>query len=259
MINWKEFVNLRVTRKLWLDPGAKLILKQSGGAAPIEIDLAEFAAVNNVGASDLAKIDGITNGTGAAGKALVLDAGGNVTSGVTLLAATQMNIGGNVVNGAAANLVTGITVGTAGANKALTSSDANGTVNALNPTAFTVNGNAPLAPLRVELTATDISRAVFTADRPYQITSATAVQHNASTSGTAMIEKLTGTTAPGSGITALQSALSLSAAVNTVQNGTLNATVPTLNLAVGDRIGLKIAGTMTNILGGVVTIGLKPI
>lgn len=42
------------------------------------IDLAELAAINSIAATDLAKIDGITNGTGAAGKALVLDSSGDV-------------------------------------------------------------------------------------------------------------------------------------------------------------------------------------
>lgn len=79
MINFKIFQNLRVMRKLWLAPGAKIVVQQTGNAAPVEVDLTELAAVNNIGAADLAKIDGVTNGAGAAGKAVVLDSNGGAS------------------------------------------------------------------------------------------------------------------------------------------------------------------------------------
>lgn len=58
------------------------------------IDLAELAAINSIAAADLAKIDGITNGTSAAGKALVLDANGFIdTFGVGAITASDASLG----------------------------------------------------------------------------------------------------------------------------------------------------------------------
>jgi hypothetical protein len=58
-------------------------------------------------------------------------------------------------------------------------------------------------------------------------------------------EKLTGTTALDSGVEMLATALSLKATANTVQTGTLTATLANRNLAAGDRVALKDAGTLT--------------
>lgn len=74
----KVFDLLRIRTKLVFGKGATIVTTSSSGTETT-IDLAELAAVNDIAASDLAKIDGITNGTGAAGKALVLDANGSVS------------------------------------------------------------------------------------------------------------------------------------------------------------------------------------
>lgn len=66
-----------VERDLKFRSGATMTVTDSAGTETV-LDAAELAAINSIGAADLAKIDGITNGTGAAGKALVLDASGNV-------------------------------------------------------------------------------------------------------------------------------------------------------------------------------------
>jgi hypothetical protein len=81
----------------------------------------------------------------------------------------------------------------------------------------------------------------------------------ASSSGTLTVEKLTGTTAPGSGTVLLTGTLALSGTANTVANGTLIATVASLTLAIGDRIGIVIAGTMTSLVGGQATILMTPL
>lgn len=73
MINWKDFVNLRVFKSLRLKRDAVITVENADGTTT-DIDVAELAALNSVAAADLAKIDGITNGTPAAGKALVADA-----------------------------------------------------------------------------------------------------------------------------------------------------------------------------------------
>jgi hypothetical protein len=74
---WGIFTNIIVGRKLLMKKGAVITVTSDAGAES-NISLAEFAALDGLVAADLAKIDGITNGTGAAGKALVLDASGNV-------------------------------------------------------------------------------------------------------------------------------------------------------------------------------------
>lgn len=59
------------------------------------------------------------------------------------------------------------------------------------------------------------------------------------------LEKLTGTTAPDSGVSALASTLSLKATANTVQTATITATAANKTLAIGDRLALKDGGTLT--------------
>tara|TARA_Y100000310_G_scaffold55920_1_gene51265 strand:- start:13603 stop:14313 length:711 start_codon:yes stop_codon:yes gene_type:complete len=67
---------------------AVMDIQQSDGTYTT-LDLLELAALDSIGATDLAKIDGITNGTQAAGKAVVTDA--NVNSGVSKI--TELHIG----------------------------------------------------------------------------------------------------------------------------------------------------------------------
>ena len=74
------------------------------------------------------------------------------------------------------------------------------------------------------------------------------VHQTAGSDGSAVtvgLEKLTGTTAPGSGTNILSAELSLKATANTVQKGTLTTTIATLNLAVDDRLALEDTGTLT--------------
>lgn len=81
---------------------------------------------------------------------------------------------------------------------------------------------------------------------------------------TAYIEKLSSTTAVGSG-TALHTALSMKATANTVQTATLSTASPkmdgtsaVLDLAVGDRLAIVFAGTLTTLAGVVFTISVTP-
>lgn len=59
------------------------------------------------------------------------------------------------------------------------------------------------------------------------------------------LEKLTGTTAPGSGVSMLSSTLSLKATASTVQKATVTTTNANRTLAAGDRVALKETGTLT--------------
>ena len=61
-----------IRKKLLFKKGAVLTVTSDAGVEST-LDLAELAALDSIAAADLAKIDGITNGTAAAGKAVVLD------------------------------------------------------------------------------------------------------------------------------------------------------------------------------------------
>jgi hypothetical protein len=84
----KLFDLLVIRRKLKFNKGATMVVTSNAGVEST-IDMAEIAAIDSIGAADLAKIDGITNGTQAAGKAVVADA--NVNTGVSKV--TQLHIG----------------------------------------------------------------------------------------------------------------------------------------------------------------------
>jgi len=72
------------------------------------------------------------------------------------------------------------------------------------------------------------------------------------------LEKLTGTQAPDAGVLLLETALSLKATANTVQEGTLTTNitnnVKNVSLSQGDRLCLKDAGTLTTLANVTVQI-----
>lgn len=106
--------------------------------------------------------------------------------------------------------------------------------------------------------ATAVSRTAFIADSGYQVAGVKIAFGTASASGTFTIEKLTGTQAPGGGTALLTGALSTAGTANTVLSGTLIATLASLKLAAGDRIGFVFGGTQTGLVGLAVTLSLKP-
>lgn len=69
-------------------------------------------------AAELGVLDGITAGTAAASKALVLDASSNIT-GINSISTTSLTLGGTVLSSTELGYLTSITPGTASANKAL--------------------------------------------------------------------------------------------------------------------------------------------
>lgn len=75
---------------------------------------------------------------------------------------------------------------------------------------------------------------------------------------TLQIEKLTGTTASGSGTSLLSAGFNLKGTINTVQNGVLaRVAKSTFSLNKGDRLGLALTGTPTAVAGLAVTIQLS--
>lgn len=71
------------------------------------------------------------------------------------------------------------------------------------------------------------------------------------------IEKLTSGVALDSGTTVLSTALSLKTTANTPQQGTLNADISRRQLARGDRLALKDAGTLTSVAHVTVSIIIR--
>lgn len=118
-----------------------------------------------------------------------------------------------------------------------------------------VLNNTLMLPVNVALTATDATRTVFVATYPCKVLAVKEVHSTASTSGTLTLEKCTGTVAPGSGDVLLTATMSLAGTANTVVSGTV-LTNGIATLAAGDRLSIKIAGTMTNLAGGLVSIML---
>jgi len=114
------------------------------------------------------------------------------------------------------------------------------------------------------LNADCVDRAFFVADRPYRVVRIDEVHATAGNDGGAVnlqVTKDSGTDAPGAGDDLLtnnsDAGFNMKGTANTVQNGTLDA--DHVVLAVGDRLSLDFAGTVTTLAGVVVTVTYEPI
>lgn len=118
-----------------------------------------------------------------------------------------------------------------------------------------------VAPIDVTIpiAAASVSDSVWIAPFACELVSVREVHRVASTSGTLQVQKLTGTTAPGSGTSLLTGTVSLAGTANTVLSGTLISTTASKRFAAGDRLGTLIAGTMTSLAGGVVVCTFKQV
>lgn len=182
---------------------------------------------------------GAAGATGVAGAISIVPGAATAGAGATVTITGGAGAGGTNAGGHV-NLVPGAAVST-------------GT-----PGEVQVNGNGQLIPVNIPLIATDASRAVFIATRPMRLQAASSVFSTASTSGTWKVEKLTGTTAAGGGTALNSAAVALSGSANTVANATIDATVAQRTFATGDRLGIVIAGTMTNLVNGFITVFFQP-
>lgn len=136
----RVFDFLKVRKVLRFGNNAKIEAVQTDGTTST-IDLAELAAIDSIGAADLAKIDGITNGTAAASKALVLDGSKGIA---TITSATITTLTSPTVN--ATNVDAGAS-GTAGTVDVFPATAAKGKftlscANQTGDTAVTLNANA---------------------------------------------------------------------------------------------------------------------
>lgn len=100
----------------------------------------------------------------------------------------------------------------------------------------------------------------FIAPAYFELISAREVHQTAGTDVGAVtldLEKLTGTQALDAGVSMLASTINLKGAVNTVVSGTLSATLSNRNLATGDRIAMKDAGTLTSVANVTIELELR--
>lgn len=101
----------------------------------------------------------------------------------------------------------------------------------------------------------------------FQVTGVSATFGTASTSGTLDVVKCTGTTAVSGGTSVMTGTVSLAGTANTPVHGTLSSTISGLQLAGasngassgGDRLGIKLGGTLTNLADCLVQIRIKRI
>jgi hypothetical protein len=105
---------------------------------------------------------------------------------------------------------------------------------------------------------------VPTAARLVGITEIHATAESTAATMTAYIEKLTGTTAPGSGLTVQSGTFNMKSTANTLQSATLYSSTsgdssdPRVQFAAGDRIGIKFSTAGTELAGVVVTLTFAP-
>lgn len=112
---------------------------------------------------------------------------------------------------------------------------------------------------QVILAANAANFAFFITDAAYQVVSIKEIHSVVGGAVAAVtVEKLTGTTAPGSGTAIPTAAFDCTATINTLLTATLTSTVADTKLAAGDRLGIVGTGTRTGLLG-VVVVELKRI
>ncbi len=130
-----------------------------------------------------------------------------------------------------------------------------------------VGGNVPgmvTVQYHCEVVASCIDSSMFVATRKYQVVAARFVHGTAAgASANVEIEKLTGTTAAGSGTNILtnnsNAGFDTNATANTVQTATFTSTLANLRLAAGDRLAVDFTGTNTNTATVIITVDLVPI
>lgn len=156
--------------------------------------------------------------------------------------------------------VTGKRIGKA-INTTTTSGDAIKVLKLCLPTSPT----PPNVTITTNIAAATVSEFVFICDRAYTVVSIKEVHSVVSSSGTCAVRKITGThlagAAVGSGVVELLSTTTgfdLTTTAGATVTGTLSSTSTDYDLASGDKIAFNIAGTMTGLVGGNVTIVLQP-
>jgi hypothetical protein len=192
-----------------------------------------------------------------AGKSVSMSAG---TKKATFDLTNIANAANRTINIPNANSTT-VQANTGAANQFLTAVSAQGVVSRGQPAFTDLSDNALFVNWSGIGAASVSGDQVFIAQHAYQVTGIKIVQSAQGGSGCVIdVEKLTGTTAPGAGtVIGTGSYNCNSTANNTVTTYVLTGTTGNLQLAAGDRLGLKLGGTLTALAGATVTIQLKAI
>lgn len=216
-------------------------------------------------AGGLASLTGGAGGATGIGGAIAITSGaGGSTSGaageVAITAATATS-----ANGASVTITAGAGAGStnAGGNVNLVPGAA---VSTGIPGVVQFNGSAALTCPTYYFTGTPAAtdQVFFIATRSYYVISASEI-HSAAAGGASALQvvKDTGTDAPGAGTDLLtnntNTGFDLSATANTVQTGTLTATVATKTLAAGNRLSVDFANAIQSSAGVAVTVCMAPI
>lgn len=238
----RRYKKVKVDGKLIMGKGASIVATSSAGVETT-LDMTELAALNDIAAADLAKIDGITNGTAAANKAVVLDASKGIS---TITSATVTTLTSTTVN--ATNFDAGAS-GTAGtvdvfpttASKgklALTCADQTGN------TTVTVNANAMGQATQVNIPDPGAA-ASYVVQSTAAVTLAEADVLDGATAGTAVASKALVVDAS-KNITALGSVLSTAPTGGGIgyATGAGGAVTQITNRSTGVTIN-KLTGTIT--------------
>jgi hypothetical protein len=112
------------------------------------------------------------------------------------------------------------------------------------------------------ISASSVDENIFIADDAWRVTKIEEVHAVAGSEGApnlfnATVVKISGVTAPGSGLPMHNATITLSATANTVITPTLSTIAANSTLADGDKIGVNYQGTGTSLAGGVITIHMK--
>jgi hypothetical protein len=119
------------------------------------------------------------------------------------------------------------------------------------PAVYAMNANGSLA-----------TQSFFLANRDLQVVGVNMIWSAAGTDAGAVtidVTKDTSTNVPGAGTSVLSAAVSAKTTANTVNSAALAASAATLQLAAGDRLAVKLTGTLTALAGVVVVVYFAPI
>lgn len=124
------------------------------------------------------------------------------------------------------------------------------------------NEGFPRWIIEVPVAAASVSQYIATvpADSDFELIEAYVIYDVTSTSGVAKIYNCAATNAPASGVAMLTAAgLDLATTARTKVVGALSTTAGAVRIPAGNSIALGISGTMTNLVGGTITLVLKPV
>lgn len=228
--------------------------------------------VSRTGDVTITALNGTTGG-GTTGSAVTITAGQGASTSAGGAVTIASGAGGSTSGAAGAIAITAgsatsangasVTI-TAGAGAGGTNSGGNinlvpgAAVSTGTPGEVQIAGDSGLFTIGFNQPGSTNIHTEFIATRPVRVKAVSAVFATASTSGTLMLQKCTGTTAPGSGTNLLTGTMSLAGTANTVVNGSLSSTVATLTLAAGDRISVTPGGTLTNLAQCQVSVTFAP-